>query len=54
MFSPFVIIFLKELFDEIILLIEIENKDACNICFDVRIPRKKKSINKILQKDDNK
>jgi hypothetical protein len=36
---------LKELFDEIILLSEIfnkrENKEACIICFDVRIPRKK-------------
>ena len=41
-YSPFVIIFLKELFDGIFLLSEIlnkeKNKEACNIFFDARIP----------------
>ena len=39
--GPFVIIFLKEGFEEI--LNEKENKEACNICFEVRISKKRKS-----------
>ena len=49
--GPFVIIFLKEGFEEI--LNEKENKEACNICFEVR---KRSHIfdRKIPLKDDTK
>ena len=39
--GPFVIIFLKEGFEENIK--EKENKEACNICFEVRISKKSMS-----------